>query len=351
LISYPLYLWHWPLLSFAQIVHGGAPSALVRSGLLAISVALAAATYYLIERPIRFGVHRRGTVAALATAMSALCAAGIYVFTSGGLIDRAVNRSDAASLVDYYERMRKTGLATAYRRECDFMDWKTEQTRQTIDASCTTPGKSHTVLLWGDSFAQALSLGLRQSLPAESALAQVATSACRAQVADFDRRPDQRCEVANRYAIAAIERLRPDLVVIAQSSAHNSTDWPALTDRVLALGARHVVVVGPFPRWQPGLPRIYGERHLADHADYVGTEFASGDRVIDQAARNSVAGRAEVTYLSLLDHLCNDGACLARVPDEDPLDLMVLDAGHLTPKGSAYLGRLIWKPMLTRLLR
>ena len=63
--------------------------------------------------------------------------------------------------------MRKTGLAEAYRRECDFMDWQTEHARDAIDPSCTRPGREHTVLLWGDSFAQALSLGLRESLPAE----------------------------------------------------------------------------------------------------------------------------------------------------------------------------------------
>ena len=45
LISYPLYLWHWPLLSFARIVEGGVPSASLRLALLGASVGLAWATY------------------------------------------------------------------------------------------------------------------------------------------------------------------------------------------------------------------------------------------------------------------------------------------------------------------
>ena len=50
LISYSLYLWHWPLLAFARIVHGGEPAAMVRVGLCALSVLLAWLTYELVEK-------------------------------------------------------------------------------------------------------------------------------------------------------------------------------------------------------------------------------------------------------------------------------------------------------------
>ena len=57
LISYPLYLWHLPLLAFARILVGSEPPAEVRAALLAASVALAALTFVSIEWPLRFGVH------------------------------------------------------------------------------------------------------------------------------------------------------------------------------------------------------------------------------------------------------------------------------------------------------
>ncbi|HEX7220191.1 MAG TPA: acyltransferase, partial [Burkholderiales bacterium] len=70
LISYPLYLWHWPLLSFARIVQQGEIPAATRIGLLALSFLLAWATYQFLEKPIRFGVKlRRIAVPGLATAM------------------------------------------------------------------------------------------------------------------------------------------------------------------------------------------------------------------------------------------------------------------------------------------
>ena len=51
LISYPLYLWHWPLICFAQIA--GHQSVPVRWFLVGLSAVLASATYELVERPIR----------------------------------------------------------------------------------------------------------------------------------------------------------------------------------------------------------------------------------------------------------------------------------------------------------
>jgi len=55
LISYPLYLWHWPLLSFAHIMQGEIPSSNTRLIAIAIALLLAWLSYKYIERPIRFG--------------------------------------------------------------------------------------------------------------------------------------------------------------------------------------------------------------------------------------------------------------------------------------------------------
>lgn len=57
LISYPLYLWHWPLLSFARIIENGVPSLFLRLLLVVSAVVLAWLTYKFVERPIRLGKH------------------------------------------------------------------------------------------------------------------------------------------------------------------------------------------------------------------------------------------------------------------------------------------------------
>ena len=55
LISFPLYLWHWPLLSFARIVESETPSRNIRIAAVVISIVLAWLTYKFIEKPVRFG--------------------------------------------------------------------------------------------------------------------------------------------------------------------------------------------------------------------------------------------------------------------------------------------------------
>ncbi len=78
-ISYPLYLWHWPLLVLARFEHVGEPPVATRLVLMALSVGLAAATTTLIERPIRsrriLG-RRRPLLAAGLAVLLALLAGG-----------------------------------------------------------------------------------------------------------------------------------------------------------------------------------------------------------------------------------------------------------------------------------
>jgi peptidoglycan/LPS O-acetylase OafA/YrhL len=53
LISYPFYLWHWPLLSFLRIIESSDPSPFLVFIAVLISVLLAWLTYFLVEKRIR----------------------------------------------------------------------------------------------------------------------------------------------------------------------------------------------------------------------------------------------------------------------------------------------------------
>ena len=54
LISFPLYLWHWPLLTFPRIIVGQEPSVAVRLIAVALAVLLAWLTYLFLEKRVRF---------------------------------------------------------------------------------------------------------------------------------------------------------------------------------------------------------------------------------------------------------------------------------------------------------
>ncbi len=85
LISFPLYLWHWPLLSFLTIVEGTVPTGGARLAAVLASFALAWLTYAGIERPIRFGARDGAPVAALCAGMLTIGMVGYFTFLNGGL--------------------------------------------------------------------------------------------------------------------------------------------------------------------------------------------------------------------------------------------------------------------------
>ncbi|MGH8082853.1 MAG: acyltransferase family protein, partial [Lysobacter sp.] len=73
LISYPLYLWHWPLLSLAHTMNWREYTPALRIGLVIASFVLAWATYRFIERPLR-GSPKMFKVAGGLFATMAVCA-------------------------------------------------------------------------------------------------------------------------------------------------------------------------------------------------------------------------------------------------------------------------------------
>ena len=86
LVSYPLYLWHWMFISFLHVEYQRDPPAHLLAAAVAAAMVLAAFTYLVIERNVRY---RRGAVApALALLMLAIAAAGYYIHARGGLGDR-----------------------------------------------------------------------------------------------------------------------------------------------------------------------------------------------------------------------------------------------------------------------
>ncbi|HEY3786904.1 MAG TPA: acyltransferase family protein [Steroidobacteraceae bacterium] len=88
LISYPLYLWHWPILSFAAILHSGTPNLLTRLACVMLSFVLAVLTYRIVEKPIRTRVSWKPLSPALLGTLVVAGVAGLTVFSAEGFAHR-----------------------------------------------------------------------------------------------------------------------------------------------------------------------------------------------------------------------------------------------------------------------
>ena len=66
LISYPLYLWHWPLFAFSRIRPSVTPDGATMAALSLLAVLLAFLTWRFVERPVGHVFRRRPVAVALA---------------------------------------------------------------------------------------------------------------------------------------------------------------------------------------------------------------------------------------------------------------------------------------------
>lgn len=150
IISFPLYLWHWPLLSFVKIIEGGVGARSIRIVAVLLSIALAWLTYKLVEHPLRFGGRDKFKVSLLLIVMTIIGFVGYNTYQRDGLPSRAsIKRFD----VD------------AYR----FLKWSDEDNFDTvcqkhfgkIYSYCKLSNDAMpTVALIGDSFANSYFYGL-----------------------------------------------------------------------------------------------------------------------------------------------------------------------------------------------
>jgi hypothetical protein len=100
LISYPLYLWHWPLLSFARILERGQPEWHISLFCIAIAFVLSLLTYFFIERPIRFGNHQKAKTYTLITLIVITAGIGFSTYISDGFKSRFANQLIEVQLSD-----------------------------------------------------------------------------------------------------------------------------------------------------------------------------------------------------------------------------------------------------------
>ncbi|GAA6210556.1 hypothetical protein NBRC116602_02960 [Hyphomicrobiales bacterium 4NK60-0047b] len=98
LISFPLYLWHWVLLSYVFIITGNAVSEEGRLLIVALSFFLASITYYYIEKPIRYGTSNGMMTLGLLFSMGVLLTVGLIVYWFDGIPSRVPNSNNLLSI-------------------------------------------------------------------------------------------------------------------------------------------------------------------------------------------------------------------------------------------------------------
>jgi hypothetical protein len=331
-ISYPLYLWHFPLFVFARIQWGPSLSVPLTLAVVAVSVVLAFATYRLIELPVRSLVASRGWRPAVVVApLAAAGCAGMAVFLAAGLPSRLPVEIQRLTTVPFDHH-------TAYRESrCFLQPW---QGLRAFKPDCVDAGAGKLLLLWGDSHAAHLYPGLRAAARERSfRIAQMTASAC-PPLLDHRASDRPKCHAINAGVLARARELRPDSVVLSArwEEYRDLGDLTHTVTELRRLGVKQIVVVGPSPSWELGLPQtLYNEvkrQNLARFPTRMKQHPSSEQARVDGELRQ-LSHRLGVTYVAPLAVLCNRDGCLARVADAVD-QLTFWDPSHFTTAGSTY---------------
>ena len=351
LISFPLYLWHWPIFVFTEIRSGELATALKLS-LIALSILLSWLTYRFVERPIRFGkliVETKTIPLGLCAVLLATAMAGGYAYQRDGFSFRFPKFIQA--LLNNQPK-----LDEGWRSGQCILDQGHPSSE--FSPSCVDKDKRPLLFLWGDSHAAALYPGLKhlQDTGAYSfGVAQRTGAVCPPIIGDA--RPW--CNEINTDSFKLIKELKPEIVMMYAYWSHgldgkggfaglyDLTKLDATVAELKKAGVKKVILMGPSPYWKNSLPHNIVENWKKTKTvakpplrlSYGDFGLLAELPIYDKQMRE-IATRLDISYISGVDFLCNQDGCLTR-DSEDGVKVASVDYGHLTVDAAqTYLKRI-----------
>lgn len=342
-ISYPLYLWHWPLLSLPNIFGLDSVSS-IRNVMLPLSILFAWGSYRFIEKPIRNGLHSNLKAISLCVLMTSVGLMGYSLYQRDGFPYRypqeiveiaKINPNESFHFVPY-----------KVNRNCE---------NQGYEEQCNEHGKP-SIFLWGDSHANSLYPGLNNLQKQYSFGIDKYTGCGNPPFITLGNYTDNGCDppsqrlAVNEQAIRAISKKRPDIIILHARWAymHYHLDQPGTIGKLKETISRiraesphsKIVVLGPVPNWKGNLAHEMFDYWKKTPTHPVPPRYMRYGLVEEISKWDSFmeteVPKLGVTYLSAYKLLCNAEGCLTKVGPK-PSDLTAIDYGHLSPAASVYV--------------
>ncbi len=362
-LSYPLYLWHWPVLVFCLVLTGRDRLDLATgAGVVALSVVLAVLTHHLVEEPVPRlpGGGFRVAVAGLAA-----------VFLAAGLWQvEAMQQAQGAGEVGDIRYPGALALAVGEPEPAPLLpppvsvydDWVrienwdcVPMTRFPMDA-CTRPVESpqRRIVVVGDSHTQQLA-GLLVPIAERHGwqLTVIARGACPFSTASEVVPDEPDCLAWGEAAIAEIADLQPDAVVTLASrdvrvglTEQTPPGFVARWQQLAQLGIP-VLAIRDNPRFDRSMPDCVQGPPTAD--DDLVAPVCGVDRAAVYAAEPPWTHVPDVPpnvrFLDIADRVCGPAFCPAVIGNVQ----VYLDDNHLTASYSTSMAPLVEGDVLAAL--
>ncbi len=360
LISFPLYLWHWPILSFARIVESEFPSRNIRIAAVVLSILLAWLTYKLVERPVRFGKHSKAKLAVLVVLMTIVGYVGYNNFSRDGLPFREFNKK----FITYSESIKVPNRAKecfeipyAYKKNGD---WFCDLGEISSPVEYFAYGDSHALSLipaleefaiesklriqfTGTSGCPSL-LGI-QSIRGESGIEMYNCKELNERIFNYVKTSGIKSVIlANRWTYYVESLSRPaefnaiarDLTLpIDKSSSTRDLLWAIknTVSRYSSIGVK-VVFIEDNPQ-QIYEPKDVLRKGRGNESDYLKLSVSTDEHVRNQKLVNEALRSSGAKVINLDDVLCSETIC----PLVANSKFLYSDDDHLSVAGSIFVSK------------
>jgi len=297
LISYSLYLWHWPLLAFDRLLRVGDSPLPVRLLLVAAAVVLAIASYRYIEQPFR----------RLRTSSRRLVAGGFALMVALSCGAWAVRKPVPPTVP---ERISLSCRGMVVARTC--------------------LGTEPKVVIWGDSMAHAWmpmaqALGAKLHVPVTNLALDGCPPLLGAKLTLRWPEESVRCEAFNREAAAYLRTHGADTLVIVGRWELYPTGALAQSVAAASPYVRRILIIGPTPT-------------IADHIEKC--QALGSDCGVPREKFEKDVARARATLASLRDPKVTiaepgDWLCSStRCPGVRDGLVLYRDQAHIAPQAA-----------------
>jgi len=336
LISYPLYLWHWVLLVIPKVIYGAAPSNITTIALVFLAILISTATYFFIEKPIRFSKNKNVTKT-LILLMFAVAFFAWDVYRSNGYPQRDENIVSEINTgdIDHYD-FHNYHLNSYFRCTPDSMYEEAIAWSKFKRCYQSKNDNKIDIALVGDSHAEHLYIGFAEAFKDENVVNYVKNalpSLSNKHYQNIYNEIIQNNDIEHVY-IAAYWSFR------SREVRPNKTLYDELneTSKALINAGKKVYIIGDVPGFKIDPTLCKFKRKLRNYTQ-CSEPLKNNIRRNKKISQNFtlLAQKTNgLNYVEISDGICDSMDCHMN---KNGL-LLYRDGNHLNINGSKYLGEL-----------
>lgn len=338
LISYPLYLWHWPILSFANVINGKSPGIFFKLIAIFLSVLLAWLSYKFIEKPIRhLNIKSRKTSALILLGIIIFVGAlGLSIYKNEGFIQRTAANpySQLAGDIgrDAYLNFIVTNFSPCTNSKLKSLS--SNDAKYGYRCFQSQPNSEISILLIGDSHAEHLLPGLAKELKSIN-------------IGSFIQ-PGLPVE-SNELFAQAFDLIKNDINIhtiifsafwmdkIPKNDLKIKTDFLSTINN-LKTANKKIIIMGDVPNFGIDPKNCKYQRIFSfdDTRCQVSVkQNQENKKIASELISDALNNVSEVKYIDVDQYFCNESTCSMKNEDT----ILFRDAHHLNIDGSLYLGK------------